>query len=141
MAKTRFTIEIDDIADGPNITSAPSSITSREGEEAKKRELTSAPADDEEIIEAEPPEQASVRPITIGRTFSDLVAEFKNDSRAMATILVILPFVVFIARIDAVKHISYIWYPVIASMILNAVWFGFPIVDHLFNRVKRIFNK
>ncbi|MBU4288677.1 MAG: hypothetical protein KKI12_10965 [Proteobacteria bacterium] len=59
--------------------------------------------------------------ITTGRTFSDLVTEFINNPRAMATILMIIPFVIFVANIKSVEYLKFL---IITGIIFNLVWFG-----------------
>jgi hypothetical protein len=61
---------------------------------------------------------------TVGRTFADLVFEFKNDNRIMAVIFTIVAFVVFVNRIDDLNSFKF---PLITSAILNCVWFGVSI--------------
>ena len=135
MAIRRVTIELDDSADNNRTTTVPTSLTKRGPIETKKRDLTDVTVYEEKVEEAEPPEGAPSVPITIGRTFPDLVSEFINNPRAMATILMFAPFIVFVVKIDSTAALKY---PVITGAILNAVWFGIPVLMSIWRWLRKV---
>jgi hypothetical protein len=63
---------------------------------------------------------------SIGRTFPDLVVEYKNDARVMTTVLTIVPFVIY-----APKSLCEFIYPILAAVIFNGVWFFTPYIANL----------
>jgi hypothetical protein len=67
----------------------------------------------------------------IGRTFPDLIVEFKNDPRIIAVILFFISFVPFARHI---KSFNLLIYPIVLGVLLNVVWFLFP----LFKKRKNI---
>jgi hypothetical protein len=71
---------------------------------------------------------------SIGHTFPDLVVEFKNDFRAMAVILTIIPFIIFVTKIDSIESFKY---PLITAALLNLIWFGIPGTETFFKRIKK----
>jgi hypothetical protein len=73
---------------------------------------------------------------TVGRTFPDLVIEFKNDNRAILVILVIIPYIVFISKID-VEKLQSLLLPTIVAFLLILLWFGGKIVKRIFKRSKK----
>ena len=137
MAIKRLTIELDDSPESQKATTPPTAHQEQEFTEAKKHGLTGTP----EYAVAEEttlPEKSGQPPVTFGRTFTDLLSEFANNPRAMATALMIVPFVIFAAKIDSIESIKY---PVITGAIFNAMWFGVPIVIGLFRWILRQFKK
>lgn len=70
---------------------------------------------------------------TTGRTIADLVAEFRNDSRAMATLLIFVPFVLFAGRIEKLDDLIY---PTAIGGLLNGVWFGVSLIRYVRGRIK-----
>ena len=67
-----------------------------------------------------------------GRTVSDLVAEFKNDSRVMTLIITIISFIIFVTKLNSVENFKY---PIILSIILNLLWYCIPLIE------RKVFNK
>lgn len=124
MAIKRLTIELDDSIDSDESTAPPSESKGQEFTEAKKYSLTGTPGHDY-AEETTLPDNESAPPITTGRTFADLFSEFANNSRAMATTLTFIPFIIFVAKIDSIESIKY---PVITGIILNSVYFGVPML-------------
>ena len=69
---------------------------------------------------------------TIGRTFSDLIIESKNDYRIMVVAITVLSFIIFIFKLDITKMVSFepFKYPILLAVLLNCLWFGaVPFVD------------
>lgn len=60
---------------------------------------------------------------TIGRTYPDLVIEFINNQPAIATLLAILSFIIYIPKID-INNIAWLKFPAITAAILNILYFG-----------------
>lgn len=134
MAIKRVTIELDDSPEGDKSTAPPSTQKQQEFTEAKKHSLTGTP-DYKYSEETTLPNNQPTAPITTGRTFPDLISEFANNSRAMATTLIFVPFIIFVAKIDNIESLKY---PVITGIILNTVWFGVPVITNL---ARWLFNK
>jgi len=84
-------------------------------------------------IEAEAPDEVPNISTKTGRTFPDLIIEFKNDPRAMATILICIPFIIFVTKISDISSLKI---PFILGLILNAFWFGQPLLKKLANFFK-----
>jgi hypothetical protein len=96
--------------------------------ELKERESTGIPTG-KESDETVSPVSGKAAPRAPGRTVPDLVAEFVNDPRAMATILMFVGFVVFVVKIQSINDFVY---PVAMGALLNAVWFGVPWIQRRF---------
>ena len=79
--------------------------------------------------ETDSPQSSRVSPITFGRTFSDLIVEFKNDSRAMSTVLTLVPFIVIVTKNLSIEALEY---SAIVALVLNIVWFGYPLIARIF---------
>ena len=124
MAIKRLTIELDDSSDRVRSTTVPEGLRVRESSELKQRELTSAPSE-KDAEETVSPKPGVALPRATGRTVADLVAEFVNDARAMATILMFLPFIIFVPKIQGFSDLMY---PTATGVLLNAVWFGVSLV-------------
>ena len=122
MAIRRFTIELDDSPDRAGQTKIPEGARVAEAKEFKARELTGLPTE-REFEETQSPEVARATPRAPGRTASDLVAEFVNQPRAMATLLVFAPFPFFTTKIQSFGDLVY---PTAVGLLLNVVWFGIP---------------
>lgn len=119
MAFKRVTIELDDAPDRGDQTSVPGSQGGTREQGFKVRH-TGVPTESD-AAETTSPNAGQAPPRAPGRTFSDLVAEFKNNPQVMATILIFAPFFVFAG---SVKSIYDLLYPTITGVLLNIVWFG-----------------
>lgn len=124
--------EIDDSADSHSPTNLPMPSTGRLRSDAHTGTATEFPSDDGE---SEPPPSQGSRfsSPTVGRTVADLVVEFKNDYRFMAVILTVIPVVIFVAKVNSLESLQY---PLVVSVILNAIWFGIPVLVSL-RKIKR----
>ncbi len=129
MAIRRFTIELDDSSEARSPTSVPVSLTGREPVPLKERGLTAVPEPDDSV-EADP-KAVTPAPVTVGRTFPDLIREFIDQPRAMATTLFFLPFPVFVVKISNLESLLY---PILTGCILNFVWFTVPLLSRLVER-------
>ena len=127
MAIKRLTIEMDDSSDRGRQTTVPEGLRVKESIELKQRELTSIPSetDAEETVSPKP---GAALPRATGRTVADLIAEFVNDARAMATILMFAPFIIFVSKIERFDDLMY---PAATGVLLNAVWFGVSLIRSL----------
>lgn len=135
---TKVTIdEVNDSAEIGAFTNVPASLTGLASLELYKGTPTDIP-EAEDIEETDSPQDTFVSPVTIGRTFPDLLVDFKNDTRAMATVLTFLPFIVFVTKIDSIGSLKY---PIIAGVILNAVWFGVPLAVSFCRFLQRIWKR
>jgi hypothetical protein len=90
-------------------------LKGRKLEELKGRSLTGVPGWGE-FDETNSPVTGVAHPRSIGRTFPDLVVEYKNDARVMTTVLTIVPFVIY-----APKTLFEFMYPILAEVIFNGV--------------------
>jgi hypothetical protein len=127
MAIKRLTIELDDSSDRVRPTTVPEGLRVKEATELKQRELTSAPTE-KDTVETISPLPGAAIPRAIGRTLADLIAEFLNDSRAMATILLFVSFIIFVPKIQKLDDLVY---PIATGIILNVVWFGVSFIRRL----------
>ncbi len=122
MAIKRLTIELDDSAENIGPTGVPPSLIG--GKSRALKEMVSTDVTEYDTsIEANSPQDVSTPLVTTGRTFADLIIEFMNNPRAMATMLIFVPFIIFVAKIDSVQSLKY---PVLTGIVLNMVWFGVP---------------
>lgn len=128
MAIKRLTIEMDDSPDTARLTGVPEGLRVTQPTELKERELTGIPTG-KESDETVSPVSGKAAPRAPGRTVPDLVAEFVNDARAMVTILMFVPFVVFVVKIQSINDFVY---PVVMGVLLNVVWFVVPWIQRLF---------
>ncbi len=129
MAIKRVTIELDDSPEGDEPTSLPSPSKKQEFTESKKQNLTGVPAYKESEA-TDLPDKDTKPPATTGRTYADLFSESANNPRAMATFLMLIPFVIFVLKIDSIESMKL---PVVTGIILNIVWFGVPLVTRLYH--------
>lgn len=137
MAVKRVTIQFDDSVDTEKSTSLPSSLIGREKTLSEKSQNTSTPADQDDYEKAQAEnnlDDIALKGETVGRTLSDLVFAFINRPEFMATILVIVSFIVFRGKI---KELTDFWMPLVSSIILNSVWFGISIARQAFSRDKK----
>ena len=126
MAIKRLTIELDDAVDSTTSTMVPSSSGEKQKEPTQDApDGTKIPDSTKEEAAVSPKEKSVAQPTT-GRTFADLVHDSANDYRVMATLLMALPFVIFVAKLDSVAAFKY---PLLTGCILNAVWFGITLVS------------
>ena len=130
MAIRRLTIELDDSDEKVRSTDIPESLKIPKKENATVEQATTIPDPDD--TDANDLSKTPPQVITTGRTFSDLVAEFINDPRAMATILMIIPFLIFVAKINSIEYLKY---PIVTGILFNLVWFGVPIFIKTLNYI------
>lgn len=127
MAIKRLTIELDDSVENIGPTGAPASLT--EGKSTALKEISSTEVTEYNTsIEADSPQDVPTVSVTTGRTFPDLIIEFMNTPRAMATLLVFVPFIIFAAKIDSIESLKY---PLLTGCILNLVWFLGPLIANV----------
>jgi hypothetical protein len=120
MAIKRLTIELDDAPDRVSSTTVPESLRPKKARDLKQKELTAIPK--EEDTEETSLERPNAPPgKVIGRTPADLVADFVNDPKVMATILMFLPFIPFAPKLDKLADLLL---PGAVGVLLNLVWFG-----------------
>lgn len=132
ITKTKITtIEVDDTVDTHSSTVAPSTLTSEKTVGSGRSAPTSVPEKDERD-ETDAPIDIVAPPRIVGRTFPDLIAEFIDNSRAMAIILVFIPFAVVLFKIDSVESMKY---PAVVGLGLNALWFGIPLISSIGSRL------
>ncbi len=132
MAIKRLTIELDDVPESQGPTNVPVSLAGGSKQTSKETQGRTEVTEYSSEVEAEAQGQLSApssHPV-FGRTVSDLVAEFINNPRAMATLLTFIPFVVFVTKIDSIESLKF---PIIVGLILNTVWFGVAMVTRIFN--------
>ena len=130
MAIRRLTIELDDSPDRAGQTKIPEGARAAESKEFKASRVTGLPTE-KEMEETESPAFAAASPRAAGRTISDLVVEFVNEPRAMATLLIFLPVPFFVTIIRSLTDLIY---PIVIGVLLNAVWFG---ITWITNRSKK----
>jgi hypothetical protein len=126
--------EIDDSEDSQSPTNLPIRNIGHPASDLQNATLTDFPDSSDDKSETHPSHSGSFRPPIIGRTFADLVVEFKNDYRAMAILLTIVPLIIFVGKIDSIESLKY---PFIAAAILNLIWFGTSGVVALLRQLKK----
>ena len=120
MAIKRVTVELDDSPDQAALTRIPEAARGALSKDFKTREMTTIPT--EETAETQSLDIGGAARKAPGRTMSDLVAEFVNQPRAMATLLMFAPFAVYLpTKIPSFGHLIY---PLTVGILLNIVWFG-----------------
>ncbi|MEW6518680.1 MAG: hypothetical protein AB1461_04640 [Thermodesulfobacteriota bacterium] len=130
----RLTIELDDSVDQISPTQVPGSLTLSRTEKTKEDTTPST-------LPTHYAEESGTEPINTyrskqtGRTFPDLITEFMDTPRAMSTILMFVPFIIFVPKIDSIASFKY---PVITGAILNLMWFVGP---WLCSGIPRLFKK
>lgn len=137
MAMRRLTIQIDDMVDQQKLTADPSILAQNKKTENIKESPT------EVTFYEQKEENLSNAPDIIlanhqGKTFPDLIAGFINDPRAMGTVLFFLPFPFFVSKIDSIKSLKY---PIVIGILLNLVWFMFPLIISGIEWSKKTFLK
>ena len=129
MAIKRLTIELDDAPDTRQSTTVPEPLQASTPVELKSKDLTNLPS--EEKGETTSLIVGKVAPRRIGRTVSDLFAEFKDDGRVMAILLMFAPFAVFLRNVEKFADLLY---PFIVGVLLNVMWFGIDFIRYLKRR-------
>ena len=132
MAIKRLPIELDDSDEKVRRTDIPESLKIPRKENTTMEQATTIPDPDD--TDANEHFKTPPQAITTGRTFSDLVTEFINDSRAMVTILMIIPFLIFVAKINSIEYLKF---PIVTGIIFNLVWFGVPILIKTVNYITK----
>lgn len=132
----RVTIELDDSVDQTSPTSAPESLTHPKPEHLKDSTPSSIPDYSED--ESNTSKIVSGSQIKkIGRTFPDLIIEFMDKPRAMSTILMFVPFIIFANKINSFYTFKY---PIALGSILNFIWFCCPpivkSISHILSKIK-----
>lgn len=130
--RRRITIAIDDSVDSHSPTPIhiqPDTGLQSEDDTGTRTDLQVNPSEDAE----EQPLRNQRGEVRVGRTFADLVVEFKNDNRGMAIALTILPVALFVVKIDSVDSLKF---PLIVAIVLNLVWFAGPSIVSLFQGKK-----
>ncbi len=131
----RVTIELDDSVDQTSPTNAPESLTPPKHEMGNEISTTPSGLPDYNADEYEVNQRSSYGKQETGRTFPDLIADFKDDPRAISTVLMFVPFIVFAPKIESITSLKY---PIITGGILNFTWFVLPWIGRI---IKRLFNK
>jgi len=109
--------EIDNTVDRQSPTGIPGEASRDKELLLDKGETTDLPAYDS-TEGNRPPFRDGLKPPSIGRTFADLIYDFINNTRVMATILMFLPFP--FSKIDSMTSLLY---PTTTGLILNTVYF------------------
>ena len=121
-------IEIYDTSDKPGPTSLPEEAVDQSDISKKMQAITGLPTYGEEIGIENPESSIERIPLTpsIGRTFPDLIIEFKNDPVLMATFLLFVPFIVlaFSPKFEF-KSLFDFKYPLLMGILLIGFYFSF----------------
>ena len=118
MAIKRYTLEIDDSPEVNSITGA--SIATTSPVRTPVQDQTSA-TEIYQDLDATKSDNLEPARITTGRTFGDILVEFKDDQRVMTILLVIVSFVIFVAKINSVENFAM---PLALAFVLNIIWHG-----------------
>ena len=126
MAIKRFTIEIDDTNDSESATgktiNAPSSEKRVNKDETKRLEEYAS-------SEVSKNDNTEIPPHQVGRTLGDILVEFRNDSRVMVTLLYVISFIIFVAKLNSIQNFVY---PLLLGSILTIIWFIVPYLQKKF---------
>ena len=122
MAINRVTLEIDDTPESSPNTGA--TLDSTSGVKAIGNNETAALGQYDDA-EATKIDMLKLQKPTIGRTFGDILVEFRDDPRVMTVFLVILSFVIFISKLDSVSNFDR---PLALGLVLNLIWHLIPFV-------------
>ena len=124
---TTTSVEIYDSLDKPGPTSFPQEVSDQGEFSRKTQTITGLPTYGEEIGIENPDSSAEKISLTpsIGRTFPDLIIEFKNDPTLMATLLLFAPFIVlaFSPKFEF-KSLLDFKYPLLMGIILIIFYFS-----------------
>ncbi len=127
--------EIDDSADSYSPTNLPTLPAGRPPSDAQIKTPTEFPSDSSES-EIQPSSGSRLSPATVGRTWADLMVEFKNDPRAVAvTLTVISVIIVFMTTREI--GIESLKYALVIAAIFNAIWFGITVLVSHKRKIKR----
>lgn len=136
--RRRITIdEIDDTADIRSPTTSPMMPPRRPLETPETETLVEFPSEDSETKTRTSQDVRTSVP-AVGRTFPDLLVEFKNDNRAIVVAITFLTMVVFVAREMSLDSLLY---ALAAAFALNLLWFSIPAVVSLCRWIRRRFVK
>ncbi len=125
----RVTIELDDTIDSRSPTAVPPSLTPAKQTKPRDNTTDGIPEYGEEGTGLA--QRSSGRTTNTGRTFPDLISEFIGNPRAMATILMFVPFPFFVSKIENIDSLKY---PAIVGFLLNLVWFTVPLLAKRFKK-------
>ncbi len=139
MAIKRLTIVLDDSQDMSAPTGSLNLPAENEIAEQKKKNNTGLP-DYATVEETEPLEEGSPTEATVGRTFPDLIYQFGNNPKMIATTLMIISFAIFIMGGEIEKVVEF-KYPLIMGLIFNVIWFGVPLLQGTCRRIVGLFHR
>lgn len=137
MAMRRLIIQIDDIVDQQKPTADPLTLAQNKKIENIKEsptEVTSYEQKEENLSNSPDIILANHQ----GKTYPDLIASFINKPQAIGTVLFFLPFPFFVSKIDSIQSLRY---PFIVGILLNLVWFVFPLIISGIEWIKKAFLK
>lgn len=123
---------IDDSSHKIGPTSAPPNLQKKSPIEVKQKYPTGTAFEDESD-EASSIDIGTSKPRPFGRTLPDLVVEFVNEPRAMATILMLVSIALFVVKINGPSDF---WMPLSTWAFLILLWFGVPYLSKLFSNKK-----
>lgn len=126
MAIKRVTIELDDAPEKNQRTSDQASFGAEKPTKAIGSETTDIPKYDESS-DNETSSQSTPISDKTGRTNADLISEYSNSPRAMATILTVVAFALFSLKIDTFQDI---WKPIVTAVVFNLVYFVIPLFQN-----------
>ncbi|MGA9365576.1 MAG: hypothetical protein WBW16_14525 [Bacteroidota bacterium] len=122
MAIKRLTLEIDDSPESSPTTGAMLEATPSAKAFTRNETTAVEHYDDNDATKVD---KLKSQKTTTGRTFGDILVEFKDDPRFMTVFLVVVSFVVFINKLDSVSSFHL---PLALSVLLNAIWHFAPLV-------------
>jgi len=123
MAIKRFTIELDDSNDSYSATGRTIHVSN--GEKDFKENET-AILEEYKTSENSKTDKITLPGRTIGRTFGDILVEFKNDPRVMVTLIFAVSFLIFMTKLDSIQQFIY---PLTLGTILTLIWFMVPSIE------------
>lgn len=136
MSIKRITIDLDDRAENLNHpTEIPKALKKEEVSPPEQKIQTG-----ELIQESDHADQTdsilTTKPIVkeVGRTYSDLFIEIKEDPRCVATFFTLASFIIYSFQMKNLKMSDFFIYVAITATILNIIWLIAPNVLKRFHR-------
>ena len=129
--KRQIIITLDDTEDTNSPTAVPQSLAATKQAKPEESTPSGIPTYEEETESTYRP---SGKTTNIGRTFPDLISEFIGNPRAIAVILMFIPFPFFTSKIESIDSLKY---PAIIGLLLNLIWFIFPLLTKRSSQVTK----
>jgi hypothetical protein len=135
--KRRITTTTEEFDDSPTLV-PKNNLDKQEANIETQTEFKPHYEDDDQYEKANSDNIHSTK-ITVGRTYADLLVEFKNDHRWMTLIIITAVFGFYTIKLNNINEFNF-KIPTIIAVILLSIWYGFSGISWLRknrNRMKR----